>query len=164
MGYSFVGLLHHLRHRTTFLGAVATRLGAGDHLLISGKFLASGSALLTAFGTTLRRMPREIALPCAQSRTQFAAFRAVHAEIHAFGMVLFPVAHERCAVLETRIALNLAICTVRGTLQQMGSVRAVFGLLGCERELAHNVESQGDCTQGEHSMIHDHCHSFQKKL
>jgi hypothetical protein len=135
-------LLHHLQHVATFLGAGAARLGASDHLFVIGKLLAGGSTLVTTLGTTFCRWDGELALPCAQRRAHFAALRAVHTKMHAPGILLFAVTHERCAVMEARIALNLAIGADGSAFQHVGSVRIVFRFLGRERGHAHNEQSQ----------------------
>ena len=127
-------LLHHLRHVAAFLGAVAARLGTSGHLFVIGNFLAGGCTVVTTLGTTLRRYGGEITLSCAQRRAHFAALRAVHAEMHALGMFLFPLAHERCAVMEARIARHLAIRANACTLQHVGGVWTV----GRERGRVHN--------------------------
>ena len=123
-------LLHHARHFATCLSAIATRLGASDHLLVVGKFLAGGSTFIAAFGTTFRASDRERALPCAQRRAHFAALRAVHTAMHALSMFLFAVSYERSTVMKACIALNLAIGTNRRALHHMGGVRTLFRCVG----------------------------------
>ena len=140
-------LLHHLHHVATFLGAGAARLGAGGHVFVIGKLLAGGSTLVATFGATLRRSGGKLALPCAQRRAHFAALRAVHTKMHAPGMLFFAVTHEGCAVMEARIALNLAIGTGGCALQHMGRVRTVFRCLAREHGRACDEESQSHRTQ-----------------
>jgi hypothetical protein len=97
-------------------------------------------------------------LPCAQRRAHFAALRAVHTEVHALGMFLFPLAHERCAVMEARIASHLAIGADACALQHHGGV----WIVGRERRRAHDEESQSHRTLRDHSVIHNHRLSLQK--
>lgn len=121
-----VRLLHHLRHCEAFFGALAARLCACDHLLVVRHFLAGGSALFTTFGATLCCNTRESALSSAQGRAHLAALGAIDTEMHALGVILFPLAHERSAVMEARIALNLAIRTHGRALQQVSRVGTVI--------------------------------------
>lgn len=64
-------------------------------------------------------------------------------------MFLFPVGHERRAVMEARIARHLAIGADRCALQHHGGVRAVFRFLGGGRGSAYDEEgeSQSQRTQ-----------------
>ena len=135
-------LLQHLHHLVTLLGAGAARLGASGHLFVIGKFLAGDSTIVTTFGATLRSMGGEVALPGAQRRAHLAAIRAVHAEVHALGMFLFPFADERRAVMEARVARHLAVSAGCCALQHHGGVRVVFRFLGGERGRAHDEEGQ----------------------
>ena len=141
-GVRFRELLRHLRHRVTFLGAVAASLGASGHLLVIGDFLTGGCTVVTTFGTTFRRISGEHAFPSTQRRAQFAAFCAIHTAVHALGMVLFPIGHERCAVMETRITRHLAISADACALQHHGGVWTV----GRERGRAYDEESQSHRT------------------
>ena len=134
--------LRHLRHRVAFLGTVAASLGASGHLLVIGDFLAGGCTVVTTFGTTFRRISGEHAFPSTQRRTQLAAIGAIHTAMHALGMILLPIGHERCAVMEARIASHLAIGADACALQHRSGVRTV----GRERGRAHNEESQSHRT------------------
>ncbi len=127
-------LLRHLRHVSTFLGAVAASLGASGHLLVIGYFLAGSGTIVTTFRATFRRSGRESALPSAQRRAQLAAICAIHTAVHALGMILFPIGHERCAVMEARITRHLAISADGCALQHVGGMWTV----GRERGCVHN--------------------------
>ena len=136
-------LLCHLRHLEAFLGTAATRLGTGGHVLVIGHRFASGSTLVAALGTTLCSVRSEITFPSAQGRTHFAAFRAVHAEVHTLGVFLLPVSDESRAVMEATIALHLAIRAHGCTLLQVSSVRAIRR----ERSPTHSEQSQSNGTE-----------------
>ena len=102
----FRKLLRHLCHLAAFLGTCAASLGTGGHLLVVGDFLAGGGTVVTAFGTTFGGMSRHRTLSCAERRAQSTAVSTIHAAKHACGVFLLPVADERRAVMEARIALN----------------------------------------------------------
>jgi hypothetical protein len=99
-------LLCHLCHFAAFLSTCAASLGTSGHLLVVSDFLAGGGTVLTALGTTFSGMSGHRTLSGAKRRTHSAAVRAIHAAKHGCGMFLFPVADERSAVMEARIALN----------------------------------------------------------
>lgn len=155
--------LQHLHHLVTLLGAGAARLGASGHLFVAGNLLAGGSTLLTTFGATLRSRRGEVALAGAQRRAQLAAIRAVHAEVHALGMFLFSLPHERRAMMEARVAHNLAVSAGCCALQHHDGVRVVFRFLGGDRGHADDEEgeSQSHRTQRDRSVIHGHRLSLQ---
>lgn len=126
----------------TLLGAGAASLGASGHFFVVGNLLAGDSTIVTTFRATFRGMGGEVALAGAQRRAHLAAIRAVHAEVHALGMFLFPLAHERRAVMEARVARHLAVSAGCCALQHHGGVRIVFRFLGGERGRAHDEEGQ----------------------
>lgn len=102
----FRKLLRHLCHFAAFLGTCTASLCTSGHLLVVSDFLAGGGTVVTALGTTFGGMSRHRTLSCAESRAHSAAVSTIHAAMHARGVFLLPVADERRAVMEARIALN----------------------------------------------------------
>ncbi len=134
---------HHLRHFETFLGTVATSLGTSGHFLVIRDRLAGSGTLVTTLRTAHRGVARKCALSGTQRGTHFAALCAVHTQVHALGVFLFPVSNESRAVMEATIALHLAIRARRCALLQVCGVWTIRR----ERGPTHSEQGEGNGTE-----------------
>jgi hypothetical protein len=128
---------HHFGHRGALFRAIATRLGASGQVFVIWKLFASCRTFFTAFGAAFAGVSAQGTLASAKGSAHLAAFRTVHAQIHALGVLFFPFCYQTSAMLKTRITLNLAIGANRSTLEHMRRMRAIRWWCGSECSRGH---------------------------
>jgi hypothetical protein len=92
---------HDAAQRAAFLRTVAAGLRALGHLLIVFHALAGLGAFLAASGAAFEHWASQRTLTRTKRRACLAALGAIRTKLCRLGMLFFPVAGQRQAMLET---------------------------------------------------------------